>query len=119
MSLGSRNRRPEILDLVDENFEPRSPLSIEYVKFAEVLGIYLKATERMNAPAMARLARFYIGGKVTRRSVVDAYGWFNLAAQRGYAAAAQERDELKQKMTSEELAEARRWEFRPTKVVSH
>ena len=64
---------------------------------------------------MLALGRAYVKGLGVPQDYVEAHKWLNLAAARGDAQAAAERDALAQKMTVEEQAEARKLarEWRP------
>lgn len=97
-----------IWDMVDENLNPKPSLSPDYVKFAEVLSLYLKATQRSDATSMMKLGELCLSGKLTARNTVEAYRWFGQAAERGYAPAVKARNELRPKMSQEELNEASR-----------
>ena len=57
---------------------------------------------------MLALGRAFVKGLGVPQDFVEAHKWFNLAAARGDAKAAAERDALAKRMTVEERAEARR-----------
>ena len=75
---------------------------------AAALTEWLAAADRGDRQAMRALGRLYRRGVGTPQDYVEAHMWFNLAAARGDAAAADERDALAAEMTPEERAEARK-----------
>jgi TPR repeat protein len=58
--------------------------------------------------AQAVLGRIYLNGLGVPQDYVQAHFWFNLAAARGHAASAKQREEVAKKMTPQQLAEAQR-----------
>ena len=82
-----------------------------------------EAAARANdACAMLALGRAFAKGLGVPQDFVEAHSWLNLAAGRGSAEAAAERDALAAKMTVEEQAEARKlaraWRKRGRQAVS-
>ncbi len=66
------------------------------------------AADRGDARAMLALGRAFVKGLGVPRDYVEAHMWLNLAAGRGSAEAAAERDALTKEMTAGERAEARK-----------
>jgi TPR repeat protein len=95
-----------ILDLLDDRLEPKFPLAADFVNFAGVLSLYLKATERREAPAMNRLGELYLAARFVPKDSAEAYRWFDRAARAGLAPAAEARDKLKPTLTPEQLDQA-------------
>jgi S1-C subfamily serine protease len=58
--------------------------------------------------AQAALGRAYLDGLGVPQDYVQAHMWSNLAAARGLAAAAKQRDEVAARMTAEQIAEAQK-----------
>ena len=79
----------------------------------EALAQWQVAAEASDPRAMLALGRLYREGLGVLQDYVEAYKWFNLAASRGNAKAASERNDLSASMTPEQLAEgqslARAW----------
>jgi TPR repeat protein len=100
----------ELLDVVNERLEPKPSLNREYVKFAEVLSLYRKATRRSDVAAMTRLGELCRAGNFTAQSKAEAYRWFNRAAAQGHPPALKARDELGKRMTGEEIQGANKSE---------
>lgn len=98
--------RSSIRDLIDGDLRPKSPLTLDYVKFAEVLSIYLRATQLQDAEAMSRLGEVYLAGKMTAQNKVEAYRWLNQSVQRGNKLAVVKRDDLQRKLSKGELEQA-------------
>jgi len=96
-----------ILDLLDANLEPR-PMGGEFLKFAEVLSIYRKATRRSDPAAMHKLGELCLAGTLTAQSKVEAYRWFNRAAAGGSGPAKTALEQLRRNMSAEDLVEANR-----------
>ena len=77
-------------------------------RHAEALTEWRAAARTDDGQAMLALGRVYVKGLGIPQDYVEAHKWLNLAAARGNAEAATERDALAAKMTTEEQAEARR-----------
>ena len=77
-------------------------------RFTEAVKEWQAAAAAGNDRAMLALGRAFVTGLGVPQDYVEAHKWLNLAAARGDAQAAAERDALAQKMTVEEQAEARR-----------
>ena len=75
---------------------------------AEALAQWQTAAKTGDARAMLALGRAYVKGLGVPQDYVEAHKWFNLSAARGNAEAADKRDAVASKMTTEEQAEARR-----------
>ena len=75
---------------------------------AEALAQWQAAARDGDARAMLALGRAYVKGLGVPQDYTEAHKWLNLAAGRGNAEAAEERDALAVKMTAEERAEAQR-----------
>ena len=67
-----------------------------------------QAADEGDRRAMLALGRLYLQGIGVLQNYVEAHKWFNLAASRGEMDAVAERDDLTQKMTAEERAEAQK-----------
>ena len=77
-------------------------------RHAEALAQWQAAAKTEDVRAMLALGRAYVKGLGVPQDYVEAHKWLNLAAARGNAEAAAERDALAARMTTEEQAEARR-----------
>jgi TPR repeat protein len=84
--------------------------------YAEAANWYRKAAEQGNADAQATLGFRYEQGQGVPQDYVLAHMWLGLAAAKGYPCA-DKRDNLASKMTTEQIAEAKRLarEWKPTK----
>jgi TPR repeat protein len=71
-------------------------------------GFYRLAAEQGYAPAQAALGFSYKHGAGVDRDVIKSYTWFDIAAQRGDLTAAQERDDLAESMSADEISAGRR-----------
>jgi uncharacterized protein len=58
--------------------------------------------------ALISLGLMYSSGRTVEPDLVEAHKWFNIAAQRGYAEAAQLRAEIAREMSRADIAEAQR-----------
>ncbi len=96
----------DIRSLVDENLRPKPDAGPNWAGFAKVLSIYLKATQRGDAAALNQLGDWCLRGQFMPQNPIAAYYWFDRAAQRGAATAAQKRAELKAKLRPDELEQA-------------
>jgi TPR repeat protein len=95
-----------IRNLVDENLQAKPDVGPNWTGFANVLSVYLRATQREDASAMNQLGDWCLKGQFMPRNPVAAYYWFDRAAQGGAATAAQKRAELKAKLRPDELEQA-------------
>ena len=77
-------------------------------RVAEALEQWRAAAASEDRRAMLALGRLFVRGLGVPQNYVRAHMWLNLAAARGEAAAAQERDALAAKMTPSERAEAQK-----------
>ncbi len=77
-------------------------------RYAEALAEWRGAASAGDARSMRALGRMYVAGLGVPQDYIEAHKWLNLAAGRGDAEAASERDALAAKMTVEEQAEARK-----------
>ena len=77
-------------------------------RYAEALKQWQEAARKSDRRAMVALARAFVKGLGVPQDFIEAHKWFNLAAARGDAKAAAERDALAKRMTLEEQAEARK-----------
>ena len=77
-------------------------------RYAEALKEWRQAARVGDRRAMVALGRAFVKGVGVPQDFVEAHKWFNLAAARGDARAAAERDALEKRMTLEEQAEARK-----------
>ncbi|MYD95036.1 MAG: SUMF1/EgtB/PvdO family nonheme iron enzyme [Chloroflexi bacterium] len=72
----------------------------------KALGHWRAAAAAGDDRAMLALGRLYLQGLGAPQDFVEAHKWFNLAASRGNAAAAGEREALAERMTPEQVAAA-------------
>jgi uncharacterized protein len=73
------------------------------------LGAWLAAASRGQAEACFDLGiAFSMGSNGASSDLIEAHKWFNLAAVRGHAEAAQCRADISDEMTAREIAEAQR-----------
>ena len=77
-------------------------------RHVEAVKEWRAAADRGDAPAMLALGRALVKGIGIPQDFVEAHKWLNLAAARGNAGAATERDALSAEMTVQERAEARK-----------
>ena len=77
-------------------------------RHAEALSEWRKAARAGDRRAMLALGRAFVKGLGVPQDFIEAHKWLNLAAARGDARAAAERDALAKQMTVEECAEARK-----------
>jgi len=82
---------------------------------------YRLAAEQGGATAQYGLGFIYANGREVPRDHVQAHMWFNLAAASGFTPAAEERDDLAEKMTPRQIAEAQRLarEWTPTEPIGN
>jgi len=104
--IGNPYEPPGVLNLVGPDLEPVANIFPEYMKFAEVLSAYRKATLRSDAAAMTKLGELCLGGSLTAQSKVNAYRWFSRAADHGYSPALKARNELRPHLSVDEIAAA-------------
>ena len=77
-------------------------------RYAEAMKEWRRAARQGDRRAMVALGRAFVKGVGVPQDFIEAHKWFNLAAARGDAKAAAERDALAKEMTVEERAEARK-----------
>jgi TPR repeat protein len=84
--------------------------------FTSAVSWYQRAAEQGNTAAQLNLGIMYENGWGVAQNYVTAYMWFSLAAAMGDAEAARNRDIRAAKMTSDQIAAARRLarEWKPT-----
>lgn len=75
---------------------------------AQALQWYRRAADQGNAQAQYHLGTRHRDGDGLPLDLVEAHKWLSLAAAQGLPDAARARDELKRKMTREQIAESRR-----------
>jgi len=75
--------------------------------YAAALKEWRPLAESGHAGAQYNLGFNYVQGKGVEKSLVEAYFWFELAARQGKGIARQLRDGISNKMTSEEIGQAR------------
>ena len=80
----------------------------EVGRYSEALKEWRRAARAGDWRAMAALGRAFAKGLGVPQDFIEAHKWFNLAAARGDAKAAEERNALEKRMTLEEQAEARK-----------
>ena len=76
--------------------------------FREAVKWYQLAADQGNGSAQLNLGSAYANGLGVPSDHVRAYLWLNLASTSGDELAKKERDEVAEKMTSEQIAEAQR-----------
>ncbi len=74
--------------------------------YAQAIAWMRKAAEQGESGAQRNLGAMYENGMGVQKDYVKAHKWFNLAAARGEADATKHRNELAQKMSSEQLTKA-------------
>ena len=91
--------------------------ALEAGQFSEALEYWTVAAETGDRRSMLELGRLYLRGLGVPQDYVLSHMWFNLAAARGEIEALSEREAVKEKMTSQQLAEAqqRAREWQPGK----
>ena len=77
-------------------------------RYVEALNEWRTAARKGDKRAMLALGRAFVKGLGVPQDFIEAHKWFNLAAARGDARAAAERNALAKRMTLEERAEARK-----------
>lgn len=86
----------------------------EQQEYSQALQQFREAAEQGDPDAQYMLGRLNESGRGTPQDFVQAHKWYNLAASRGHRHAAEARDELADRMTSGQIAEAqqaaRRWQ---------
>src|SRR4026207_1168276 len=82
---------------------------------------YLRAANQGNNLAQQKLGLLYERGDGVQKDFARAYMWYTLGAARGGAIGAMKRDDLAARMTSDQLAEAKKLgrEWKPKIQVSH
>ena len=75
---------------------------------AEAVKWYRRAADQGNALAQYNLGMRYQEGDGVPKNLIDAYAWLSLASAQGLEDAAKARDELKGRMTREQIAESQR-----------
>ncbi len=76
--------------------------------YAQAREWYLKAAAQGHARAQVKLGVLYAEGRSVPQDYVFSHMWFNLAAAQGEELAVIGRDQIAQKMTQEQIAEAQR-----------
>ncbi len=76
--------------------------------YAQARKWYLKAAAQGHARAQVKLGVLYAEGRSVPQDYVFSHMWFNLAAAQGEELAVIGRDQIAQKMTQEQIAEAQR-----------
>ncbi len=92
--------------LVETDLAPKPALTRELAPFAKVLSVYLKATQRHDAAAISQIGEWYLIGRFVPKDMVEAFRWFNLAANTGRAEVRKRRDEIKSKLSAGQLEQA-------------
>ena len=75
---------------------------------AQAVRWYRLAAEQGNAGAQTNLGLLYDNGDGVPEDDVFAYMWYNLSAAQGNETARSNKDEIEQRMTREQIAEAQR-----------
>ena len=76
--------------------------------YREAVKWYRRAANQGYARAQILLAAMYVVGKGVLEDYVEAYAWMILAATQGHEDAVKGKDELRSKMTAEQVAEAQK-----------
>ena len=76
--------------------------------YAEAFKWYQRAANQGDAKAQLNLGALYYRGDGVTQDYVQAYKWFNLSAEQGDQIAVQARDGVAEKMTPEQILEAKR-----------
>ncbi|MYI90162.1 MAG: hypothetical protein F4082_07815, partial [Gammaproteobacteria bacterium] len=91
-------------------------------RFQDAVSEWMESAESGDGRSMLALGKAYARGLGVLRNLSEAHKWYNLAASRGIAEAADERDGLETKMTSDERARAEelasQWQQAQTDVGS-
>lgn len=103
-----QGRDADIFQFLDGNLDPRPGFNGDFINFAKVLSIYLKATEREDAAAMSQLGDWYVAGRFVPKDLVQACRWYNRAAVRGAPDAVEKRDRMKARLSSDQIRQALR-----------
>lgn len=74
----------------------------------QALAWHEKAAENQHEGSMFDLGKIYENGDGVKKSAVEAYKWFSLSMAAGYDKALEARDAMAERMTEEELAQARK-----------
>ena len=74
--------------------------------YKETVYWYTKAAAQNYTKAQYKLGHLYANAKGTPQDYIKAYTWYEIASKRGEKSARNERDEIAEKMTSEEIEEA-------------
>jgi TPR repeat protein len=75
---------------------------------AEAVKWYRKAAEQLYPEAQNDLGEMYLEGRGVPRDDAQAYKWFTLAASQGHEMALQNRSRVAERMTAEQISEAKR-----------
>ena len=75
---------------------------------AEAVKWYRRAADQGNALAQYNLGMRYSEGDGVPQDLIEAYAWLSLASAQGLEDAVKARDELKRRMTREQIAESQR-----------
>ena len=108
-ALNQRSASPAIYSLLDDNLDARFPLAAEFVRFAEFLACYSKATERRDPKAMSYLGECYRSGEGVPLSRIQAYCWFTLAVEHGLASAQPPLENLRTALSEDDRSAAARY----------
>ena len=76
--------------------------------FKEAVKWYRAAAGQGHRSAQNNLGSMYVRGEGAPQDYIEAHKWFNLAAEQGHARATRSRDNLAEKMTADQIAEAQR-----------
>ena len=91
-------------------------------RFQDAVSEWMESAETGDGRSMLALGKAYARGLGVLRNLTEAHKWYNLAASRGIAEAADERDALEAKMTGDERARAEelasQWQLAQTDIGS-
>ena len=99
-----------VFNLLDERFAPKGHVGREWLLFARVMSVYLRATTRADAAAMLQLGDWYETGRYMPPDLVEAGRWYHSAAGRGAAEAGRRLAAIRERLTAPEKL---RWEQPP------
>lgn len=91
-------------------------------RFQDAISVWMESAESGDGRSMLALGKAYARGLGVLRNLTEAHKWYNLAASRGIAEAADERNALEVNMTGDERARAEelasQWQHAQTDISS-
>ena len=95
--------RPGMTQLFDDTRD-----GLRKIDLPEAVAWYRRAAEQGNSRAQVNLGFMYEFGAGVKPEYVQAYFWYGLAAEQGFAVALDRRDTVAERMTRDQIAEAQR-----------